>query len=210
MSQVRKTELLETIRLPAPRTKGPMSLEGALFVRKSRRDYARKGLTLEELSQMLWCTLGATQGRHKASPSAGACYPLDVHVVVGRDAVPSVPAGVYGYEPVAHQLKLLLAGDVREELCEAAWGQDFIAAAPVTIAFLSEFERTTQRYGERGLRYVFMDVGHMGQNIYLQAEALGLGTVAVGAFQDARVTSVLKLPAHLKPVYLMPVGHPTG
>jgi len=209
MSQVRKTELLETIRLPAPKTKRAFSVEEAIQRRKSRRDYARKGLTLEELSQMLWCTLGTTLGRHKASPSAGACYPLDVHVVIGKDAVTSVPAGVYEYEPVPHELKLRLAGDVREELCEAAWGQDFIAAAPVTMAFVAEFERTTQRYGERGLRYVFMDVGHMGQNIYLQAEALGLGTVAVGAFQDERVSSVLKLPSHLKPVYLMPVGHPS-
>jgi SagB-type dehydrogenase family enzyme len=116
-------------------------------------------------------------------------------------------------EPAVYQylgeysLGLHAEGDRREPLARAALGQDFVAKAPVSIAVAATYERTTARYGGRGQRYVHIEVGHVGQNVYLQAEALGLGTVAVGAFEDAAVSRVLELPSAMLPLYIMPVGH---
>lgn len=118
--------------------------------------------------------------------------------------VENLPPGLYHYNGEEHTLELIRKGDLREELAEACLGQRCVATAPVNIVIVAHFERTTSRYGERGIRYVYMDTGHMGQNIYLQATALGLGTVAVGAFYDEKVKEVLGVEGH--PVYVFPVG----
>jgi SagB-type dehydrogenase family enzyme len=109
--------------------------------------------------------------------------------------------------PAKHSLEQLGNEDLRAKLSLAALGQDFIKAAPLTLVFAAQFSRTTGRYGQRGIRYVYMEAGHAAQNVHLQAEALGLGSVAVGAFDDASVRKVLALPGHLEPLYMVVIGH---
>jgi SagB-type dehydrogenase family enzyme len=186
--------------LPQPRSKGPLSVEEAIAGRRSVRSYAPQGLTDEELSQLLWAAQGITERRQglRAAPSAGATYPLETYVVTAE--------GVFHYEPAGHALRATRAGDVRTKLAAAALGQEFVRRAPVTIVLAAVPERTTRRYGRRGLTYVHMEAGHAAQNMHLQAVALGLGSVPVGAFDDDAVTEVLGLPPAQIPLYLIPVG----
>ena len=144
----------------------------------------------------------------RASPSAGATYPLEIYVVVGNNGVKGLAPGVYRYQPHSHSLVLVKKGDVREELYSACLNQEWIRDAPVVLVIAADYERTTRVYGERGIRYVHMEVGHVGQNIYLEATALGLGTVAVGAFYDDEVRVIIGAPENHHPLYVMPVGVP--
>jgi len=191
------------ITLPKPRTSGAMSLESAIAQRRSVRRYTPEDLTLEQIGQLLWAAQGITSNRDvlRAAPSAGGRHPL-VFYVCRAD-------GVWRYHPTTHTLTRHLEQDVREKVAAAAWKQDFIAEAPCVFAVSAAFERTTQRYGERGqARYVPMDAGHAAENLLLQAVALGLGGVPVGAFEDAAVKEALALPRSEEPMYILPVGHP--
>lgn len=195
-----------TIKLPTPIYKGKVSLEEAIYKRVSRRRFVSRSLTQGQLSQLLWVTQGRNE-HSRAVPSAGATYPLEVMAVIGGDCVEGVSGGIYWYRYDRHLLDLHKQGDLRKDLSHASWDQDFISAAPISIVMLAEFERTASRYGRRGYQYVYMEIGHVGQNIYLGAEALGLGTVAVGAFNDEDVRKVLEVPKELEPLYIMPVGY---
>jgi len=141
-------------------------------------------------------------------PSAGATYPLEIFIACGSNCIEGIDAGIYHYDIDSHSLTLHYEGDVRLALARAALDQEFIYEAPVDIIICALFERTGRRYGSRGERYVYMEVGHAGQNIYLQATALGLATVAIGAFHDEQVREVLRLDKQYKPLYIMPVGGP--
>jgi SagB-type dehydrogenase family enzyme len=189
----------ETITLPKPNLNGSMSLEKAIAVRRSRRSFLPQSLTLEQISQLTWAAQGQDAGSsYRTAPSAGATYPLELFVVTGD--------GLFHYLPAEHSLEKLTGQDLRADLASAARGQEFIEAAPLTIVFAAEFSRTTNHYGKRGIRYVYMEAGHAVQNVHLQAEALGLGSVAVGAFDDASVSEVLSLLKNLEPVYMVTVG----
>jgi SagB-type dehydrogenase family enzyme len=193
---------MDPIILKTPRTKGALSVEEALNRRKSVRSFRQEPLDKEEVGQILWAAYGKNLYGKKTAPSAGATYPLEIYLAAGL--VNGIPAGVYRYREEDHALELHIPGDIRRALAGAAFKQQFIAEAPVCVIVAAEFIRTTSRYGERGKRYVFMDAGHVGENVHLQAEALGLGTVMVGAFDDDAVSSVLKVK---KPVlYLIPIG----
>jgi SagB-type dehydrogenase family enzyme len=202
------TLLVETIRLPAPRPDGDMSVERALFTRRSIRDYKEVPLTLAEVAQILWAAQGITDLREgfRTAPSAGATYPLELYLVAGN--VQGVRAGVYRYVPLRHEIVRVRDGDVRGPLAAAALGQAWIARGATVVVIAAAYERTTRRYGERGIRYVHMEAGHAGQNVYLQAVALRLGTVVVGAFDDDRVRRILQTPQGEHVLYLMPVGRP--
>ncbi|MCS7177703.1 MAG: SagB/ThcOx family dehydrogenase [Anaerolineae bacterium] len=191
-------------KLPSPRLEGGRSLEAVLAARRSVRAFTAQELTLEEISQLLWAAQGITgpQEHLRAAPSAGGCCPLELYVCWKE--------GVWRYRPQGHSLVLHRSGDVRAQLAEAAWNQHFLAQAPVVFAISAVFARTTRRYGERGrVRYVPMDVGHAAQNLLLEAVALGLASVPIGAFDDAAVARVLALPPEETPLYLLPVGHPS-
>jgi SagB-type dehydrogenase family enzyme len=204
-------EEMPTISLPEPRLKGEMTLEEAILERRSTRDFRDSPLTMAEVSQILWAAQGITDDTGlRAAPSAGALYPLDVYLVVGEQGVEGLGEGVYHYLPQRHSLELSLQGDVRQTLARFSVDQTFIAEAPLSLVITAEYERTTWKYGERGVRYVHMEAGHVGQNVYLQAEALGLGTVTVGAFQDEKIAQALNLPPSYRPLYVMPIGHPEG
>jgi len=169
-----------------------------------------------QLSQILWSAQGITgAGKLRAAPSAGATYPLEVFAFVGKEGVIASEAkqakaklqpGIYHYDVDSHSLLLHQPGDLREKLAEAALDQGLIANAPVDIVICALYTRTSYRYGRRGERYVHMEVGHVGENIHLQAVALGLATVEVGAFNDEMVRKVLGLEDQIKPLYIMPIG----
>ena len=193
--------------LPAPDRAGRAPLETLLERRRSEREFADRPLDLGELAQLAWAGLGRSRaGRGRTVPSAGALYPLDLYVVAGdvRDLAP----GVYRYDAAAHALDPRSPGDLRRELAEAAVGQSWIADAPAALVVAAVYARLTGKYGDRGVRYARMEVGLVAQNVYLQAEALDLGTTFVGAFHDDAVQEVLGLPADVEPLALLPVGTP--
>jgi len=199
-----------TIHLPPPSPKGSVSLEEAIARRRSIRDFAPEPLSQSQLSQILWAAQGLSnaRGRYRTVPSAGATYPLEIFVVCGGNGIDGISEGVYQYNVESHSLTLRYKGDVRGELARAALDQEFIYEAPVDIIICAAYSRTLSGYGGRGERYVHVEVGHVGQNIYLQATALGLATVAVGAFHDEQVREVLRLGEEYKPLYIMPLGRP--
>ncbi len=191
------------VRLPSPDTKGTVSLEEALSKRRSVRSYSQAPLRMGEISQLLWAAQGITHGsRGRTVPSAGATYPLEIYLIVNR--VEGLESGVYHYLPGEHSLEIRKVGQFGEALRKAALGQEMLEEAAVNIVVAAVYGRTTARYGGRGERYVHVEVGHVGQNIYLQAEVLGLGTVAVGAFHDDQVKALLKIEEEV--LYIMPVG----
>ncbi|MGB2601695.1 MAG: SagB/ThcOx family dehydrogenase [Candidatus Omnitrophota bacterium] len=210
ISQPASPEPGETIELPDPKHEGSMSVEEAIYKRRSIRNFSDEALTLQEVSQLLWAAGGRTvdgmTGPTRAYPSAGAIYPLEVYLVAGN--VVGLNDGVYRYEWRKHQLKLIKKGDLREQLYKAALSQRMVEVAPATIVITAQHAKTARRYGQRGVtRYVSMDTGHLGQNIHLQAESMGLGTVMIGAFIDKDVAKVLGTEEEM-PVYMMPVGYP--
>jgi len=188
--------------LPAPRDRGSLSLEEALARRRSQRFFAARLLTDAEISQLLWAASGITSkdGYHTA-PSAGALYPLEWYLVTAR--------GLAHFEPRGHRLAWIMEGDVRHALGETALSQDAVGGAPAVFVVTAVVSRTVVKYGEgRARRYVHLEAGHAAQNLLLQAVALGLGAVPVGAFHDRRVQQVLGLPDDREPLYLIPVGAP--
>ncbi len=195
------------IALPQPNTDGPVALERATERRRSVRDFADMPLTLEHLGQLLWAAQGENRhGRGRTTPSAGALYPLEVYVVAG--AVEDLAPGVYQYRPESHDLVSAAEGDRRELIGRVAVRQTWMAQAPVILAICAVYRRTTGKYGERGLRYVHMEVGAAAEHVYLQAAALGLGATFVGAFADDQVARALRVPRDHEPLALLPVGRP--
>jgi len=196
------------VRLPPPSTKGQVSVEEAIARRRSVRRYEKSALTLELLAQILWSAQGVTHGKFRAVPSAGATYPLEIMVATGQQTVVGLNAGIYHYDPDSHSLTLEKTGDIRQNLSEAALGQQSAANAPAVLIACAIPSRTTFRYGTRAQRYVNIELGHVGQDVHLQAVALGLGTVMIGAFDDEAVRELLGLDKAVRPLYIMPVGKP--
>lgn len=195
------------ISLPQPSRKTELSVEEALSVRRSIRHFTGQSVTLEAIGQLLWAAQGVTSSRGwRTAPSAGALYPLEVYVVAGD--VSGLDVGVYKYDPHGNTLSLHAPGDLRGSLTNAALRQDPVTEAAAVLVITAVYQRTAQKYGTRAKRYVHMEVGHAAQNVYLQAQSLGLGTVILGAFEDRKVRSVLGLPRGEAPLALMPVGHP--
>ena len=193
------------MQLPQPRREGLMSLEEALSRRRSTREYAPGPLTIEEISQILWAGQGITGDKgFRSAPSGGATYPLETYVLAGD--VADLAPGLYRYDPASHSLTIVKAGDLRAEIAEAALGQPCVRGAAALIALSAIYERTTERYGDRGKMYVHIDVGHAAENMLLQATALGLGSVPVGAFRTRTVAGILGFPETEFPMYLLPIG----
>ena len=195
----------QTIQLPEPRYDGDMSVEHALRVRRSVRSYKNDPLNLSEISQILWSAQGITHPRgFRTVPSAGALYPLELYVVAGN--IKSLSPAIYRYKPDDHLLLKIVSGDRRSELSRAALRQSAIRKAPAVLLICAVYERTTAKYGQRSMRYVHMEVGHVAQNACLQAIALGLNTVVIGAFQDAEVKMIANLAVEEQPLYIVPIG----
>ena len=194
------------ITLPQPQRQGDISVEEALDRRESRRRYGGAALDLSDIGQLLWSAGGlgadAVLGATRTAPSAGGIYHIELYLVTGETE--GLEAGVYLYDAPSHSLTSISTGDVREELADAALSQGFISQDPISIVMAADYGRSTGRYGERGERYAHMDAACASENVALQAEAMGLGTVVVGAFSDDAVADIIK--AKGIPLIIMPIG----
>lgn len=198
---------MSIIRLPEPRRVGGVSVEAALQGRTSVREYRAEPLTLEDVAQLLWSAQGVTRADGKrTAPSAGGTYPLETYVVAGL--VSGFAPGVYYYRPASHELELRVAGDCRAELAAISMNQDCVRNSAVSILFATVVARTEAKYGANAVAYVDMEAGHAAQNLSLQAVALGLGTVMIGAFDEAALAQLLQLPAEHRPRYYAAIGRP--
>lgn len=184
---------LEVIPLPSALPFGEESLKEILRRRRSRRELLRDPISIQELSQLLWATQGITarEGPYafRTSPSAGALYPIDTYPIVNR--VEGLKAGIYRLKPLEWELELLKAGDFSWEIARACLQQEMAARAAVVMAWVAVVERSRWKYRERAYRYLYLDAGHIGQNLYLAATALGLGCCTIGAFCDEDVDDLL-------------------
>jgi SagB-type dehydrogenase family enzyme len=192
----------DTVSLPEPEIFGTVSVEEALSQRRSVRDFKSEDLELEEIAQLFWAAQGITaqnRWRGRTAPSAGALYPLQVYAVWRRQ--------LWHYLPSIHALELRSTNLTQDGLADASLGQRAIKGAPASFILTGDYAVTAGKYGERAERYVHMEVGHAGQNLLLQAVALGLGAVPMGAFQDSEVKKLLSLPEEEQPLYIIPVGH---
>ena len=195
----------DTISLPTPRQDSGFPLERALHDRRSVREFGKNALTQDEVSQLLWAGQGVTsRDGLRTAPSAGALYPLELYLVAGN--LENFDPGIYKYVSAGHKLMKIITGDQRHKLALAAHGQDSVADAAAVLVFTAVERRTTRKYGSRGVRYIHIEVGHASQNVFLEATALGLGAVVVGAFEDDAVAILLQLPDGETPLYLMPLG----
>jgi SagB-type dehydrogenase family enzyme len=193
-------------RLPEAGLGADACLIPVLQQRRTNRAFASRPVSLADVAQLLWAAQGITSHEgYRTAPSAGALYPLELHLVSGR--IDGLPAGSYRYDPVRHALRVETTDDLRQAVAGAALDQDWIAQAPAIVVVSAVDSRTTRKYGPRGIRYVHMEVGHAGQNLLLQAVALGLAGATVGAFDDERLQQLLKLPEEERPLLILPVGH---
>ncbi|MBU3912160.1 MAG: SagB/ThcOx family dehydrogenase [Candidatus Omnitrophica bacterium] len=191
------------IQLPKPLIKGNISLEEAIFRRRSQRSFKQKDLTLQQISQLLWAAQGITLEKEsynlRTAPSAGALYPMEIYLLTKN--------GLFRYLPNGHRLEPLSEQDLRGDLVVSSLGQVAINQAPVNIVICAVYSRLASKYGQRGIRYAHIEVGHIAQNIHLQSVALGLSSVPIGAFNDEEVKKILSLPANHEPLYIIPVGY---
>jgi len=190
------------IRLPAAQKKGKVSLEEVLTRRRSVRDFSPQTLELAQIGQLMWAAQGITDPARgfRTAPSAGATYPLEIYVVA--------PDGHFRYVPQTHRLERLSRTDLRSALGVVAGNQSCVRDAAVDVVIAAVLARTSKKYGTRAVRYVHLEAGHAAQNILLQATALGLGGVSVGAFYDPQVKQLLGLPDDHDPLYILALGNP--
>ena len=190
------------VNLPAPTTADGMGVAEAIAKRRSVREFTKEDLTIEEISQLVWAAQGITEAEKglRAAPSAGALYPLELYLFT-KD-------GVFHYVPRGHKLVRLSETDKRAELSAAALDQSSVREAALAFVVVGVFARTEAKYGKRSSQYVYIEAGHAAQNIHLQAVALGLGSVSVGALKEKAVADVLGLSSEETPFYIIPVGHP--
>jgi len=197
------------MQLPDPTTDGDVSLEMTIHQRRTVRSFHSKALTLTQLSQLLWAAQGITElgGFKRSAPSAGALYPMDIYGVVGEGCIEGLNPGVYLYEPATHSFSLIQEGDSRRDIAMASLRQMWMSYAPITFVITAEYSRIMGKYGQRGVRYAMIEAGHIGQNIFLQSQAMGLGAGIVGAFEDQKVIQVMGIKSNHEPLLLMLVGY---
>ena len=201
--------------LPLPKFASGVSIEQSLAWRRSIRDYKDEPITIVNLSILLWSAQGVNELKYgfRTTPSAGGTYPLEVYAIISSrgvmiDDATYLPAGSYKYDHRDHSITMVKDGDLSEELSNASLNQEWVRKAPVNLVICADYVRITRVYGERGDRYVHMEDGHVGQNLYLMVAALHLGTVVIGAFSDDQVKTVVGSQGSEQPLYVQPVGVP--
>ena len=198
-------------KLPVPQFDGGKSLWQTLLERNSVRSYSTEQLAPEELGQLLWAATGATRITankdfcFRTAPSAGGLYPVETYIQINR--VQDFDPGIYHYSVPKHGLCLLKEGDFALSLAKAALDQRMMEKAAVNFLWTAVTSRTFWKYGQRGIRYIYMDAGHTGQNLYLAATALGLGCCSIGAFFDDEVNKLIGVDGEDETlVYMASVG----
>ena len=200
-----------SVSLSEPEAAGGEGLWTTIQGRRSIRDFRNTPLTSRQLAQLLWATQGITARRRgfafRAAPSAGARYPIDTYVIVNR--VEGLEPGLYRYSVEAAALERRRLGPLGRAIASACLDQDMCEQAAVVFAWTALPARSKPRYHERAYRYIYMDAGHIGENLHLAAVALGLGCCAIGAFYDGEVNAVLGVDGDQEfAIYLSVVGVP--
>ncbi len=197
------------IKLPEPSLKSDKSIEEVLSERRTRRAFSEEAVNKRLLSQLLWAAQGITEEsrNYRTAPSAGALYPLEVYVSVQNKGCEGLENGLYKYIQKTHQIEFIKPGDLSASLENVGYSQDFFSRSPLCFILTAVPQRTTKKYGERGYRYIHIEVGHVGQNIQLQGTALGLSVGVVGAFQDKKLSELLDLNKEEIPLYILPAGY---
>lgn len=192
----------DIVQLPEPNLKGDVSIEEAMYNRKSVRAFSDEELSLEELSQLLFASQGLTQGIHRTVPSAGALYPIEIYALV--DKVENISPGLYHYILHDHSLKLVGSSSIKAQIPAIAYQQFWMTGSAIDIVIAADYSRTEVKYGRMADKYVHMEVGHAAQNVYLQAYALGLGTTMVGGFENAKMKKLMDI--EYMPLVIMTIG----
>ncbi len=204
-------EILSVLELPQPEISSNISVDQAIQNRRSVRRFSATPLNIKHVSQLLWAAQGITdpERNFRTTPSAGHVSPLEVYLVVGDNCVQELEPGIYHYNPFNHSLEYIMRGDKRHDLSQAAHQQKWVNNAPISLVVTGNYEKMLDKYPDESLstRFVDMEAGHAGQNIYLEVESLGLGTVAIGSFYDEQMKSLFKLPANETPLYIYPIGY---
>jgi SagB-type dehydrogenase family enzyme len=192
----------DRLGLPGPAIGGPGSFERTVARRRSVREFSRRKLSRVQIAQLCWAGQGVTNQDEglRAAPSAGALYPVELYAVTGE--------GVDRYVPAGHRMCRHLTGDVRPLLQKAALDQEMVGDAPFCLAIAVVASRVSRKYGRRAERYCLIEVGHVAQNVLLQADSLGLAAVPIGAFADRRVARILHVARGHRVVYLIAIGLP--
>lgn len=198
------------VPLPAPHLDGGLATERAIATRRSSRDYSAEALSLADLSRVLFLTSGIATDewgqRHRTAPSSGALYPIEIYPVVHN--VEALERGVYHYGYERHELRLVSAGDLRRRVVEQGIGQEFLGEANVVVFLTMILQRMRFKYQDRAYRYGLIEAGHLGENLYLAANSLGLGACAVGAFMDDDMNAMLGVDGVEEAiVYMLALGH---
>jgi len=190
-----------TLSLPTPKIEKAVYLDEAIQKRRSVRRFSAKALTDYQISKLLWAAQGITDTHNdfRAAPSAGALYPLELYLIKNN--------GVWHYLVRNHSIEQINEKDLRSSLANAALEQSCVAQAPIDIVIAADYNRVTKKYGERGIRYTHIEVGHTTENLVLEAAALGLSSITIGAFNDDKVSNLLNLPHNETPLYIIPVGY---
>lgn len=188
-----------------------LTLDEALLERKSIRHYARDPITADHLSYLLWASSGLQRtergSEFRTAPSAGALYPIETYVVVNR--VDGIPAGVYHYGVKQHCLETLAEGDFSSDIAIAALGQRMCLEAAAVMVWTAIFQRSKWKYAQRAYRYIYLDAGHIGENLALAATAVGLGSCQVGALFDEEVNKIIGVDGTEESVvYMSVIGKP--
>ncbi len=188
------------VPLPEIKPNTNSTLESSILNRKSVRRFLDKEIEIEKVSLILWSAQGKRENKRMV-PSAGATYPLEIYVNLKNK-------GFYRYNFNKHLLELVSEKDLSYDLAIASLNQMFIAEAPLNVIICADYDRTCNRYGERGVRYVHIEIGHCAQNVHLITTSLGLVSVPIGAFKDDSVKKLLNLPKKFEPLYIIPIGYP--
>jgi len=206
--------VLGTFELPPATVTSNMSVDQAIKSRRSVRTYSTTSLTLQDVSQLLWASQGITDSErnYRTAPSAGHVFPMEIYLVTGNNSVQGLGAGIYHYNPFNNTLEKIAEGDQRYNLSQAAHQQKWVETAPISLVITGNYQKMKEKYPDERIstRFVDIEAGHIGENIYLEAVAHGMGTVAIGSFYDDQMINLLKLPSTETPIYIYPVGYPTS
>jgi SagB-type dehydrogenase family enzyme len=199
------------IELPAVTEPSNLSLYEALQKRKSIRGFKSASISKEHLSYLLWASTGISRRRQgyefRTAPSAGALYPIETYLVVNN--VKELEEGIYHYGIRRHELEVLKKGSFGKAVCRAGLDQVMCAKAAVVFIWSAIFDRSKFKYGQRAYRYIYLDTGHMAENLALAAVSIDLGSCQIGALYDDEVNELIDIDGIKESViYMSVIGYP--
>jgi len=199
------------VSLPAPPTRGGAPIREVMRARRSVRDFRADPLTSQQVSELLWAAQGVTAEQFgylfRTAPSAGALYPVETYLIVNR--ADEVEPGIYHYAVPDHALELIKAGDFRVAIARAALDQKIAYDAAAVFVWTAIFQRCKWKYRQRAYRYVYLDAGHIAQNVALAAVGLGLGSCQIAALYDQEINDLVEVDGiEESAIYLTVVGRP--